>query len=96
MRRDFGLHDDFFAGQSRENVAKLHFRSAVAARRFNVIDAEFQCAMNCGFEVLLVFGGNFLWVNVLPFELVPHSTAGKNGHGDFSATKATILHAPNL
>ena len=58
---DFGLDDDFFAGQLWQHVAELHFRRAVAACGLDVVDAEFECPVDAGFEVGLVGDRYFAW-----------------------------------
>jgi hypothetical protein len=56
---------------SRGNLAaraQLHFRRAVAARRFDVVDAQFQRAMDARLQVGLVGARDVLRRHVLPFE----------------------------
>ena len=60
-RRDLGLHDDFIARQGGQDGAELHLRRAVAARGFNMVDAEFDGAMDGGFEIFLVRTAGFPW-----------------------------------
>ena len=52
--RDLGLDDHLVARQFGQDVAELHFRGAVAARGFDVVDAQFERAMDGRFEVCLV------------------------------------------
>ena len=93
-RRDLGLDDDFVAREFGEDAAELHFGRA--ARGFDVVDAEFDGAVDAGFEIFLVFGGDVLGVNVLPFELVTHPAAGDDRHGKFRASESSIFHAARL
>ncbi len=95
-RRHFGLDDDFVARQRRQDVAKLHFRCAVAAGGFDMIDAKLHGAVDGGLEVLLIFAGNVLRVHVLPLELVAHAPAGNHGHGQSSPAKATVFHGRTI
>src|SRR2546428_9610694 len=92
LRWDLGLDDDLLARKRRQNAAELHFRGAVAARGFDVVDAELDRAADGGFEVFLVFLRNLPWIDVLPSELVTHSAAGKDGHLQFGAAEASIFH----
>lgn len=55
---DLGLDDQFFAGDVREHRPQLHFPGAVAARGFDVVDAQVHCAMDRGLQVGLAFGGD--------------------------------------
>jgi hypothetical protein len=48
--------------------------------------------LNGGFEVTLIFVGNFGKRCILPLELIAHSPTGKNGHREFGTTKSTVLH----
>ena len=57
---DFGLDDDLVAGQRREDAAQLHLRRAVAARGLDVVDAQFEGAVDGGFEVRLVLGRDLI------------------------------------
>jgi len=74
-RRNFGLDDDFFAGQFGQHIAKLHFRGAVAARGFDVVNAEFEGLMNAGFEIGLVVRRNLVRLDIFPTVLIPHPAA---------------------
>ena len=89
---DLGLDDDFVAGQGGEQVPQLHFGGAIAARGFNVVDAEFEGAMDGGLKVGLVVGRNFGRRHILPLELIAHAAAGKDGHLEFSAAETTVFH----
>ena len=93
MRHYLGLHDDFVSRQRRQDVAELHFGRAVPAGRFKVIDAQFNRVANNRFKIFLVLAGNFVRINVLPLELVPHPAAGNDGHLEFRAAKASVFHA---
>ena len=48
--------------------------------------------MDCRLEVLLVIRGDLFRSNILPFELITHAATGEDGHVQFSAAEATILH----
>ena len=52
-------------------------------------------ALDGGLEIGLVVGRDLLRRHVLPFELVAHSAAGNDRHGQLRAPKTTIFHAPN-
>jgi hypothetical protein len=48
--------------------------------------------MNGFLDVPLVLRRYFPGINILPLELIAHAATGKNRHGQFSATEATIFH----
>jgi hypothetical protein len=48
--------------------------------------------MNCGFKIFLVLARDFGRLHVLPFELVTHSPAGDDGHGEAGASEASVFH----
>ena len=83
-------------GKRRENAAQLHFRRAVAAGGFDVVDAQFERAVDGGLEVRLVLRRDFFRLHILPFELVAHAAAGKDGHRQFGAAKASVFHQPQF
>jgi len=87
---DFGLDDDFVPGQLGQDVAELLFAGAVASRGFDVIDAEFNRAVDGGFEIVLVVGGEAILV--IPRLLIAHSAARKDGDLQFGFTKAAVEH----
>ena len=92
MRRDLGLHDDFVAGQGRQDVAELHFGRAVAARGLEMIDPKLKRATDCGFEVFLVLFRDLLRFDIPPFVLIAHSAAGNHRHTDFGFAEASVFH----
>jgi len=92
-RGDLGLHEHLVARQAREDAAELHLGGAVAAGCFDVIDAAGEGALDAGFEVGLVGGGDVGRGDVLPLVLVAHAAAGEDGHGELGAAETTIDHA---
>ena len=66
-------------GSFGQHVPQLHLGCAVAARRFDVVDAEFNGAVDGGLEVFLVLPRNVLRIHVLPLELVAHPPQEKTG-----------------
>jgi hypothetical protein len=57
-----------------------------------VIYPQFDRAINSGFEIGLVVWRNFGGGDILPFELITHSAAGKDRHRQFRSTKPPISH----
>jgi CheY-like chemotaxis protein len=90
---DLGLHQDAVARQGGKDAAELHLGGAVAAGRFDVVDAAGEGALDAGFEVGLVGGGDVGRGDILPFVLVAHAAAGEDGHGELGATETAINHA---
>ena len=92
LRRDLGLHDHFVARQFRQQRAELHFRRAVAARGLDVIDAQFERAVDARLQIFLVGARDFRRRHVLPLVLVAHPAAGDDGHLQIGPAKTTIFH----
>ena len=90
--RDLRLHDQLFARQFGQHPAQLHLAGAIAARSFNVVDAQLECAMDRGLQIRLTVGGHFPGIDVLPLVLIAHAAAGDHGHLQFSAAKSSVLH----
>jgi len=80
------------AWQARQNFAKLDLRGAIAARGFNVVDAQFERAMDRRLEIGLAFGGDAAGILVFPLMLIAHPPAGDDRHREFGATKTTVFH----
>jgi hypothetical protein len=57
-----------------------------------VIDSQPQGAVDGRLQVRLVLGRDFFRLNILLFELVAHPAAGKDGHLQFGAAKASVFH----
>src|SRR4051812_18989626 len=85
--RDLGLNNNPVSRKSWKDATKLHFRSAVTPGGFDMIDPQFDRAPNGGFQVGLIVGGNFVRRNILPFVLVAHPSAAKDGHLQFCLPK---------
>src|SRR5207302_9447160 len=93
-RRDFGLHDHFFARKRWKQPPKLHFGCTVAPSGLDVVDAQLERAMDGCFEIALVLRGDFGWRNILPFELITHSAAREDRHLQLGASETAVFH-PN-
>ena len=52
-RRHLRLNDELFARKVPENRSQLHLGGAITSRRFDVINAQFNCAANGGLEIRL-------------------------------------------
>src|SRR5688500_10337335 len=91
-RRDLGLDDDPFPRDRWKHTPKLHLGAAVASRGFDVIDAEFEGAMNGCFQIRLGVRRNLVRRHVVPLMLETHSAAAEYGHLKFGAAKASVFH----
>src|SRR5437588_6174697 len=48
------------------------------------------------FEIVLIVRGNFGWLNILPFELIPHSAAREDRHLQLGASETAVFHGGRL
>src|SRR5438552_14192435 len=60
-----------------------------------MIDAKVQSAVNRRLKIFLIGARDVVRVNVLPFMLIAHASAGKHRHRQFSTAEATVPHDPN-
>ncbi len=95
-RGHLGLDDDFVPRQRGQDAPQLHFRGAIAARCFDMVNPPVESPMDDGLQIVLIFGRNVSGWDILPFKLVTHAAAGINGQAEFGPAKTSVFHAENL